>query len=171
MIRRQFRLGVLHAPLALVLLLAWAPSAAAQGSPPRERKNSAYAEVLGASLGTSINYERMLTSRFNVRIGGGFAFDDSNAYPEVIAMANVVLGSRRHQFTAGVGALGLFPYSGCGSCTSGADWTLVSDVGYRFSADSGFLLKATLALVAFRGESFSDSVVFPIPGVSLGWRF
>ena len=48
---------------------------------------------------------------------------------------------------------------------------LVSEVGYRYNAKFGLLVKATVGLIGFRGESFSDSWVLPWPGVSLGWSF
>lgn len=163
--------SVVSAALAVGLSFAGTTAVAAQDQPPRERKNSVYGELFGTSMIMSINYERMLTPRFNARLGWGFVVDDSHVHPELILMPSVVFGKPRHQFTAGIGTLALFDDSDCRSCTRGPDWTLLSEVGYRFNGRSGFLFKATLGLIAFPGETISDSWVLVLPGVSFGWSF
>lgn len=83
MIKQRFRRGVLPISIALVLLLAWTPTAAAQEQTERVRKNSVYAEVFGSSaIGLTLNYERKLTPRLKVRLGGGVSsreFDTQDA--------------------------------------------------------------------------------------------
>jgi hypothetical protein len=86
-------------------------------------------------------------------------------------MANVVFGKGRHQLTMGIGTQVLFWGTGCANCTGATDWTLASEIGYRYTAKFGLLVKATLGVNAFQGQGFSNKFVFPLPGVSLGWSF
>ena len=131
----------------------------------------------GSSCWLTLNYERMLSSKFNVRVGGGgipgnfqpagyeltIGGPDLGTVPVVVVASNFVLGQRRHQFTTGVAVH--------------AEWNRVNplkpseafyfggEVGYRYHATSGFLLKATVALMA------GTETAWLLPGVSLGWSF
>jgi hypothetical protein len=168
----KLRRGALPATLTLAFSFCVAPWASAQDPPGDERKNGVYAELVGASLGMTVNYERTLAPRFYLRLGGGFAADDANFLPSVIAMPGVVFGKGRHHFSAGLGVLGLFPDPSCTTCAGqAADWTLASEAAYRYQARSGFLFRATVGLVLFRGDTSEDTLILPLPGVSVGWRF
>ncbi len=176
MMRRQFGPGALPVSLALFLLIGWTPRAAAQDPPARERKNSVYLELGGSGYWATLNYERMLSSKINVRVGGGvipgdfqpagyeltIGGPDLGSVPAVLVASNIVLGAR-HQFTAGVAVH--------------AEWNRVNplkpseavyfggEAGYRYHSTSGFLLKATVALMG------GTETAWLLPGVSLGWSF
>jgi len=177
MIRQQFRRGAFPASLAFVLLLALTPAAAAQPRPAQQRPNSIYLEMGGSGYWATLNYERMLSSKINVRVGGGvipgdfqpagyeltIGGPDLGSVPVVLVASNLVLGARRHQFTAGVAVH--------------AEWNRVNplkpseavyfggEVGYRYHSNSGFLLKATVAVMG------GTETAWLLPGVSLGWSF
>lgn len=176
MVREQFRRGVLPASVAF-LLFTWTPWAAAQPQPAQQRPNSVYVEWGGSGYWLTLNYERMLSSKINVRVGGGaipgdlqpagyeltIGGPDLGSVPVIVVGSNVVFGKRRHQFTAGVAVH--------------AEWNRVKafepseavyfggELGYRYHSSSGFLLKATVALMA------GKETAWLLPGVSLGWSF
>jgi len=177
-IARQFARGALSALLAFAFVLGWTPWAAAQQPPARERKNLVYGELIGAGAGATINYERMVTSRISLRVGGGEGGDPNlhdlttmgaPDYPDplaFVAASNIVLAGQRHQLTAGVGVLLLhvrFHYF-----DEPAPATLFGEVGYRYRSTSGFLFRATLSYF-LRDLARNPSGL--APGVSLGWSF
>src|SRR5258708_9037766 len=63
--------GYLGASLALVSLLARAPSAHADEGSGRLAPDSVYAEAFGAGLVDTLNYERIVADRFALRAGAG----------------------------------------------------------------------------------------------------
>lgn len=174
---RQFGRRGLWALLALGLHPAWTPAAAAQDQPPPERKNNVYLEMGGSSYWATVNYERMLSSRISVRVGGGAIPGDFQPagyeltiggadLPTVgvfVAGSNLVFGSGRHQLTTGI--------------AMHAEWNRVNpnkasdamyfggEAGYHYRGRSGFLLKTTLALMA------GKETTWVLPSVSLGWSF
>lgn len=166
-IRQRFPRSAFLVSLALSIGLARTHAAAAQERPPQERPNSVYLELGGSGVGATVNYERMLSSRFNVRLGGG-AYPDEVARGVFVAMSNVVLGRQRHQFSAGMGVVAVQPPP-CSYCADEpTDWEFATELGYRYHSTSGFLLKATVAV--FPGEA-AEGAWWAWPGVSLGWSF
>ena len=176
-ITRQFRRRFLSASLALGLVAAWTPAAAAQDQTTPERKNSVYLEMGGSSYWATVNYERMLSSRINVRVGGGAipgdfqpaGYDLTIGGPDLptvgvfVAGSSLVFGSGRHHLTAGI--------------AMHAEWNRVNpnepsdavyfggEAGYRYCSRSGFLLKTTVAVMT------GKETTWVLPSVSLGWSF
>lgn len=179
---KNLRRSSFSASLALGLLLAWVPAAMAQSAPASERKNSIYGELLGAGWGATLNYERGLTSRISARVGGGLAMDGKpNVVPSIgappvpedlslFAASDVRLAGQKHQLIAGAGVRVL--WIRYGYAPTEAHVNVFGETGYRYTAGSGFLLKATVAVTSREWvDEYGHTLLPVIVGVSLGWSF
>lgn len=179
---KRARHSVLPGALALGLLFARVPAATAEDAPASERKNSIFGELLGAGWGATLNYERELTSRVSARIGGGLAMDGKPGVvpsigappvPEdlsLFAASDVRLLGQKHQLIAGAGVRVL--WIRWGYTPTETHFNVFGETGYRYSASSGFLLKATFAVTSREWVDEYGHTMLPVNvGVSLGWSF
>lgn len=146
--------------------------------PPRFARNTIYAEALGNGLGISLNYERLIYEKINLRIGLGLYIADSgdvsnlgNVYvPYVPVMGNYLLrlneGSNL-EFGAGVVLqLSTVAYQNYLPPASNTVIKPTLLVGYRYQLrPGGFVLRAGFTPVWYGGGVYWGA------GMSLGGAF
>ena len=159
--------------LFVLLLLAVAGAARAQGAPAPTARNAYYLEVGGNALVYSINYDRVFTDRMSGRVGVMFfgAADEEGSAGVLAApvMANYLFGEGSGRFEAGAGILlvsgGIENVEGYeDEDFSGTVGT--ATLGYRFQRPGGgFVFRAGLTPV------FNLNGVGPWFGLSFGYAF
>jgi hypothetical protein len=160
------------------------PLAAAEAVPVRSARNSIFLELGGNGLVYTINYDRVVSESFSIRVGLGYmaggvtsSSGGETASVKVSAMgiplmANYLLGSANHKLELG-GGLTLFRFTGSGSSSLGAEASVsgifpvgTAVIGYRYvPADGGFTFRA-----GFTPILTQDRFV-PWAGLSFGYLF
>lgn len=165
-----------HVIVLLIFVLSGMGANAQQLDPDiygAPRQNGIYMELVGATYGLGITYERRLitdsTIQLNARIGvGSLIF--VNAVPTLGLNAN--LGRSRHFFELGVNISRVFSIGILGG--NGTYYTGQAVLGYRFQGTEGFLFRAGVATIfpVYDPEDWVTSgTVLPLPGVSFGYQF
>lgn len=140
----------------------------------QSKPNSLYIELVGNGGLYSLNYDRLFTENFGVRIGfmyfaaDWFAFFSDVEMVLIPATLNLLVGRGKHKFELGAGpvfisgSVGFFgsdPVSG-----SGVGWT--GTIGYRYQQNrGGFMWRIGFTPFIAGGE------FFPSGGISLGFSF
>jgi hypothetical protein len=117
------------------------------------RVNSFYLEIGGKGILGSINYERVLPFSGNqgisLGVSGGFLID-------LAGDVSYIIGKGNH-------------FAQIGVAYSVPNHLLIPHIGYRYQANSGFLLKAgPMYFASLQPPSFGDFFWF---GISLGYSF
>ena len=162
---KKLRISIILSLLVIVL----SDSAFSQSKP-----NSFYLELVGSGGLYSINYDRLFTENFGLRIG--FMYFDTEwllffsdvemfLFPTTL---NYLVGTGKHKFELGAGPVFVFgnvsffgsdPVSG-----SGVGWT--GTIGYRYQQnDGGFMWRIGFTPFLAGGE------LFPSGGISFGFSF
>src|SRR5262249_44252341 len=150
--------------------------------PGKLAPNAVYLELLGNGIFDSINYDRRLNDRFDLRAGFGYitlgasagALSSSVTVVSVPLMANVLLGptSSSSHFELGAGATVLGAWGSSGSSAIGVGFSGVTampttTIGYRYQPRSGgfvFRVGVTPSLI------FADrAYAFVSGGLSFGY--
>lgn len=148
----RFWKGAVAASLVAGFLLPGREARAEEG-PAAPRRNTFYAELGGSGALASLNYDRLVSERVNLRFGvGGMPLIG----PAIVAMPNLVFGQGRHRVEVGAGVLVVWPQGG-----QGVDAEMTAEVAYRFHSSHGFVVRASLGTLG----------TAPVPGVSVGWCF
>ncbi len=145
-----------------------------------ENKNNIfYAELLGNGLFSSVNYERVISNNFDLRLGLGFAFDNSASnsgshhttsfFP--LAMANYLIDIYGNNYVEAGGGFLIastdFNISNTPNSFQQSAYTIIPTIaiGYRYSPKSGgFFFSAAFDMFIYAG-------VLPWGGLGIGYRF
>ena len=162
---KKIRLSIILSLLVIVL----SSTAFSQSKP-----NSFYLELVGSGGLYSVNYDRLFTENFGVRVGfmyfsaDWFAFFSDVEFFLIPTTLNLLVGTGKHKFELGAGpvfisgSMGFFgsnPVSG-----SGVGWT--GTIGYRYQQNNGgFMWRIGFTPFLAGGE------FFPSGGISLGFSF
>ena len=165
---------------AIIIALLFSSSHMAFAQDARRAKNSLYLELLGNGGLYSVNYDRMLSDNFGVRLGvSRFGFDaitldqdpDADAKISVSTltlMTNYLVGKGKHRLELGVGAMAAFASAdvdGVGG-VSGKGLSGTGTIGYRIQPlDGGFLFRVGFTPL-YNKDGFSTWY-----GISLGAAF
>ncbi len=169
-----------------LLLCAVVVAAVAGSSNPafaqleRRAKNSMYLELLGNGGLYSLNYDRMLSNNFGVRLGVsriGFDIATLDQDPDadgkigvstLSLMTNYLVGQGKNCLELGIGAMAAFASAdvdGVGG-VSGEGLSATGTIGYRIQPlDGGFLFRVGFT-PAYNKDGFSTWF-----GISLGAAF
>ena len=168
---------------SVILLLLTGLVANAQSS---LAKNAVYLEGFGNGGVYSINLERYLSQRFNVRVGFGYwsseeEFGGEETYITVPVMLNSLIGGGNHKIEVGAGVMfGSRKFeSGDGFVvrenSNETIFNLTAVAGYRFQKPSGgLLLRAGLTPFLSLNNSedpYPDKGLFISGGASIGYVF
>lgn len=136
-----------------------------------------YAELLGNGIYSSLNYERIVSDNFSIRLGVGYVFSNSvsnsgghhdYAFLPLAMVYYLVALNNSNYLELGGGAL--FAYSGLSSEISYETTFTIAPtaaIGYRYSPkDGGFFLSAAL-------DIFPEPAgkIFPWGGLGVGYSF
>ena len=150
--------------------------AAAYPQTMENKNNIVYAELLGNGLFSSVNYERVISNNFDLRLGLGFAFSNSESnsgshhttafFP--LAMANYSIDIYSNNYVeVGGGVLIAFTDFIISDSFSQPMYTFVptTAIGYRYSPkNGGFFFSAAF-------DMFILSGITPWGGLGIGYRF
>ena len=137
----------------------------------RTAPHSLFLEVGGPGIVYSINYDRMLFETFSLRVGATyFTFhelhDDRSGYFFSPVVANLLIGSARHKFEAGLGVVPGWAFPSRPRDYSGFQFNEVALAGYRYAPTSGGLtFRANVELLHL------NSGFLPWGGISIGYGF
>jgi len=156
--------------LVLVLLIIVLSCPAYSQTKP----NSFYLELVGSGGLYSVNYDRLITDNFGLRVGfmyfeaDWFGFFNDVDFLLIPTTLNLLVGAGRHKLEIGAGpvfvsgSMGFFgsdPVSG-----SGVAWT--GTIGYRYQKnEGGFMWRIGFTPFLGGGE------LFPSGGISFGYSF
>ena len=162
---KKIRISIILSLLVIVL----SSTAFSQSKP-----NSFYLELIGSGGLYSVNYDRLFTENFGVRIGFMYFEADWLIFLSDVEMLlipatlNFLVGTGKHKLELGAGpvfisvGMGFFgsdPVSG-----SGFGWT--GTIGYRYQKnEGGFMWRIGFTPFLAGGE------FFPSGGISLGFSF
>jgi hypothetical protein len=165
---------------ALMSTALMAPAAAQQ---PQGPQNSVYFELFGNGGLFSINYERHLTERSNVRVGyghwtiEGLWIDEKTTVTTVPVGASWLLGSAR-RLELGVGVVTgrrSQPVFLSDDSRTYSFASMTGVIGYRYQpAQSGWMFRASFTPFYGFGdedEAYPDRGFFPSLGISGGYSF
>lgn len=128
--------------------------------PARTGRNAVYAELLGAAIGYSVNYERIYTEHFAVRVGGSYLAGDYGAV--LVAQPIFYLGGGSHKMEFALGAAVATGHGGSDFkslwCTGTFGWRYIPKRG-------GFTAGAGMAFL------FDNDDFVPWPEAKLGYLF
>lgn len=143
-----------------------APAAPAPGevAAPSNLKHAIFAELGGAGLTGSVNYELRMFETFALGLGVGVVPGglDAGLVPTVNGGARVLLFEGAHHLELGLGAL-------VGAIDDDDAAFFVPVAGYRYQAPEGGLVARVTFSPLFRLNDPSD--VLPWGGLSAGWAF
>jgi hypothetical protein len=140
----------------------------------QSKPNSLYLEFFGSGGLYSVNYDRLFSENFGVRIGFMYFeadwlifFIDAEMFL-IPATLNYLVGTGKHKFELGAGPLFVFGSArflgGESVSGSGVGWT--GTIGYRYQKnEGGFMWRIGFTPAFFSGE------IFPSGGISLGFSF
>jgi hypothetical protein len=134
--------------------------------------NSIFAELAGAGVAISVNYDRIVNDYFSVRAGLGVApgHDNKGATATIPLIGNLLLGNDNPKFEAGAGFC-IF----AAQAYQDQPANFVLHVGYRYApAEGGFNFRAGAELLAaIGGKGYKDTLpnLAPWGGVSFGYGF
>lgn len=140
------------------------------------KNNIVYAELLGNGLFSSVNYERVISNNFDLRLGLGFAFDNSESnsgshhttafFP--LAMANYsidIYGNNYVEIGGGVLIASTDFIISDTFSQSSLVFVPTTAIGYRYSPkNGGFFFSAAFDMFIMAG-------VTPWGGLGIGYRF
>jgi hypothetical protein len=115
-----------------------------------------YSELGGNTL-LGVNYERLLSRYASLRVGVGLVPVNEGGAMTAVCMPNLLLGSARHKFEAGVGAIVVRD-------TAGSYARPAAAAGYRFTAPGGFFVRSAVAAEL-------DGKLWLTPALSFGKAF
>jgi hypothetical protein len=138
---------------------------------PSSARNTLFAEAGGPGILYSVNYDRMLTEMFSVRVGATYfrfheLHDDSAGYAFAPVVANLLVGSARHKLEVGLGVVPGWAFSSKAGDTAGFQFHEVASVGYRYvPAKSGVSFRANAEVLNLKAG------IIPWGALSLGYAF
>ncbi len=165
---------LLGASLALVAFLSSAPSAHGEEA-NRLAPNAIYAEVGGAGLSDSLNYERLFGDRVALRAGLGATYAGNDAaFPATggahgpffsLPLTLSYLGLRAHEYALEVGGgvtiadlnLGISRVASVYTMRGGVEPYGVAFVGCRVQPEGGARFQLRIGAMALIGNGFSFS--------------
>ena len=135
-----------------------------------QKKNASYVQLLGNALILSVNYEHQISNKpiLNFQIGAGLG----GAKPNIPLGLNYLLPLYSSHSFMEAGVAGVLAerdmFNGEGYYVGGSPYTVafVPQIGYRYHAHKGFLLKVHYSPVFVKDKSY-----FQNAGLALGWRF
>lgn len=148
-----------------------APEPRAGQETTRTASNSLFLEVGGPGIVYSVNYDRMLSEMFSLRVGATYfqfheLHDDHAGYFFAPMVANLLLGSAQHKFEAGLGIVPGWAFSFRAGDSSGFQFNEVALAGYRYAPTAGGLhFRANVEMIHLK------SGFLPWGGVSVGYGF
>lgn len=165
------------APLfaALVSIAAAAPGAFAQDAQEEtyvHGKHAIHAEMSGAAILGSVNYERMVGSNFSARVGVGY-LPGLDYGSELLApvMVNYIAGRGTHRLEIGAGAVLAYGLGGgLESDPEPAGWDeayATATLAYRLEPGEGSRWHGGIYRIGFTPAYF-DGEVYPLFGLSAG---
>ena len=137
----------------------------------RTAPNSVFLEVGGPGIVYSVNYDRMLSEMFSLRVGATYfqfheLYDDHAGYVFVPMVANLLLGSANHKFEGGLGVVPGWAFPIKAGDFSGFQMNAVALAGYRYAPTAGGLtFRANVEVIRLK------SGFLPWAGVSVGYGF
>jgi len=134
----------------------------------RTARNAVFVEFGGSAIMLSVNYDRMLTDYFSLRVGiGGFSVERDTVFSLPI-LFNFLLGTPSHKLEIGAG-FSVLVHGGLSSALI----PLAFNVGYRYAPTStglSYRIAAT-PLLALPNTVSTAAAFFPWAGVSFGVQF
>ncbi len=151
-------------PVMLSILWVGAAAQAAQ----RKGMFSLFAELGGNAIGGSINVEYMVANRIGLRLGA-LPFRVSGTSFIVLAMANYLIGEKKHFFEIGCGPVLVLP-EGPGGVA------FAMTIGYRYQErpDGGMILRIGFTpFLLYNVDVFEHEATGFVPwaGISIGYSF
>lgn len=160
--------------LTILCILISTNQSDAQNSKTKHKKNQVYLEIFGDGLIYSVNYERLVTEDFTLRVGFGYTpgliFVEGN-FIQIPVTASYLLGGQSSKLEMGLGATF---FSGQDVEFLGIDAedfsvVLVTGIlGYRYVSRGGFVFR--IALTPFY-SSESEPNFNLYGGLSFGFMF
>ncbi|MFH1690455.1 MAG: hypothetical protein ABIE42_09490 [Candidatus Eisenbacteria bacterium] len=157
------RIVLLCLATALVLVSLAAHAEAIQGI-REQRPNLVFGEIGGKAIIFSAGYERYLSNRFGLGVGGvgwGASGGGIGLFPVYVSF--IPVGDVHSVYLSA----GVTYFAGVGNWTGDgwSDWFGTFSAGYHYQSEGGFFVRPTMNML-YKGEGF-----LVIPGIALGGCF